>query len=53
MSIRFTIHAIQRMKKRGISKDIVEQCLDNPDKLIQDKEMRAVKKINESVSCNL
>jgi len=49
MSIRFTLHAIQRMKERRISKDIVEQCLDNPDKLIQGEEMRAVKKINEKV----
>ena len=28
---------------------MVERCLDNPDKLIQNEELRAVKKINKRV----
>ncbi len=49
MTLRFTLHAVQRMIERGISRDMVERCLDNPDKRIQNEELRAVKKINEKV----
>jgi len=37
------------MKETGISKGKVEQCLDSPDKPIQNGEMRFVKEINQKV----
>jgi hypothetical protein len=32
VKIRYTLHALERMRQRGIEKNLVEQCLDNPDK---------------------
>lgn len=50
MKIHYTLHALERMRQRGIEKSLVEQCLDKPDK---DEEVegihRCVKKINEKV----
>ncbi len=47
MKIRYTLHAIERMKQRGISREEVETCLNNPDKIIKDKESKYIKKLND------
>ncbi len=42
MKIRYTLHAVERMKQRGISREEVEDCLSNPDKTLeQDRLLRA------------
>ncbi|MEM2227082.1 MAG: DUF4258 domain-containing protein [Candidatus Bathyarchaeia archaeon] len=35
MTISFTLHALERMKSRGISRSEVLSCLENPDKVIK------------------
>ena len=46
MKIRYTLHAIERMRQRGISREKVEICLNNPNKIIKDKESKCIKKLN-------
>lgn len=50
MKIRYTIHAVERMKQRGISRKLVEECLQIPDK---DEELeqarRCIKKIDDEL----
>ena len=46
MKIRYTLHAIERMRQRGISREEVKVCLNNPDKIIEGKESKCVKKLN-------
>ncbi|MCE4613890.1 MAG: DUF4258 domain-containing protein [Desulfurococcales archaeon] len=45
--MRYTLHAIERMRQRGISREEVKACLDSPDKIIEDKESKCVKKLND------
>ena len=47
MKIRYTLHAIKRLRQRGISREKVEACLNHPDKTIRDKESKFVKKLND------
>ena len=48
--IIFTFHAIERMKKRGISKSEVLSCIRSPDKIERLNDLiRSIKKINEKV----
>ena len=47
MKIRYTLHAIERMKQRGISREEIETCLNNPDKIIEGKESKCVKKLGD------
>ncbi len=50
MNIIYTLHALERIRQRGISRKLVELCLQNPDR---DEELvetnRCVKKINDRV----
>ncbi len=32
MKIHYTLHALERMRQRGIRKDLVEQCVREPDR---------------------
>ena len=50
MEVRYTLHALERMRQRRISRNIVEACLHNPDKKerIEDA-YRCVKKLNNKV----
>ncbi|RLE81577.1 MAG: hypothetical protein DRJ36_01225 [Thermoprotei archaeon] len=45
----FTIHAIQRMKQRGITIDQVKSCLEKPDKIIENEVLKAIKKIDNKI----
>ncbi len=47
MKIRYTLHAIERMRQRGIGREEVEVCLNNPDKIIEGKEFKCVKKLDD------
>ncbi|MCE4606782.1 MAG: DUF4258 domain-containing protein [Desulfurococcales archaeon] len=47
MKIRYTLHAIERIRQRGISREQIEACLNNPDKTVKDEEFKCVKKLND------
>ena len=50
MKIRYTLHALERMKQRGIDKELVEECLENPDRtLLKEDTYRCIKKIDDKV----
>ncbi len=50
MKIRYTLHALERMKQRCINKELVEYCLEKPDKtLLKEDTYRCIKKIDERV----
>jgi len=44
---RYTFHAIERMRQRGISREEVEACLDDPDRIIEDEKYKYAKKLND------
>jgi len=44
---RYTFHAMERMRQRGISREEVEACLNDPDRIIEDEEYKCVKKPND------
>ncbi len=47
--IRLTLHALERMKQRGITRKDVFMCLNSPDKSFEDDELRkCVKKVNNN-----
>ena len=51
MKIRYTFHSLERMKQRGINKELVEECLGKPDKTIvlKDNTHRCIRKIGDRV----
>ena len=50
MKIRYTLHALERIKQRGIYKELVEECLEKPDRtLLEEDTYRCIKKINDRV----
>jgi len=49
LKIHYTLHAIERMGQRGISREEVETRLNNPDRIIEDKESKCVKRLNGKV----
>lgn len=49
MKTRYTFHALERMKRRGISREEVEACITNPDKIIENEEFKCVKKLNNKL----
>ena len=49
MKIRYTLHALERMRQRGIGREDVEACLKGPDRIIEDKESKCVKKLDNKV----
>ncbi len=50
MKTRYTLHALERMKQRGIDKELIEECLENPDRtLLKEDTYRCIKKINDKV----
>jgi len=44
---RYTFHAMERMRQRDISREEVEACLDDLDRIIEDEEYKCVKKLND------
>ncbi len=50
MNIIYTMHALERIRQRGIDKNLVLKCLSEPDK---DEELenvrRCIKKINDKL----
>ncbi|PUA33891.1 MAG: hypothetical protein B7O98_00255 [Zestosphaera tikiterensis] len=50
MKIRYTLHALERIHQRGIAKELVEECIRNPDR---DEKLeyahRCIKKLNDMV----
>ncbi|MCE4623239.1 MAG: DUF4258 domain-containing protein [Caldisphaeraceae archaeon] len=50
MIIHYTLHALERMKQRGIDRELVYDCLRNPDKEEEiGNSLRCVKKLNGKV----
>ncbi|BES82194.1 DUF4258 domain-containing protein [Pyrodictium abyssi] len=49
MKIRCTFHAIERMRQRGIKREEVEDCLDDPDRILEVEELKCVKRLNGKV----
>ncbi len=50
MKIHYTLHALERMKQRGIDRELVESCLEKPDKVDKlNNVYRCVKRISEKV----
>ena len=51
MKIRYTLHALERMRQRGIEKSLIEKCLRNPDKEegLGDDIYNCVRRINRKV----
>ncbi len=48
MRIRYTLHALERIKQRGIEREAVEECLRNPDKVISlNNVFQCVKKVEK------
>ena len=46
--ITYTIHALKRMRERGISKGEVMACLERPDKeIVMDHRKKAIRRINK------
>ncbi len=48
MNIRYTNHALQRLKDRGIRKDEVKRALMYPDAIIDKDDNSVVKKIRDN-----
>lgn len=50
MNIVFTLHALERMKKRGVAQVEVLECLRDPDRLMKlDDVYRAVRRLGSEV----
>jgi len=50
VKIHYTLHALERIRQRGIEKSLIEQCLNNPDKDEEIEEMhRCLKRIGNKV----
>ncbi len=50
MKIAYSLHALERMRQRRISKELVALCIQEPDKSEELEEAyRCVKKINDKV----
>ncbi len=50
MKIRYTLHALERIKQRGIDKELIEECLENPDRTqLKEDTYRCIKKTNGRV----
>ena len=51
MKIRYTLHALERMRQRGIEKSLIEECLRNPGKEegLGDDVYKCVRRINRKV----
>jgi len=48
--IVYSLHALERMRQREISKELIVQCIQNPDKSEELKEVyRCIKRINNKV----
>ncbi|GEM_PF-1654683 len=47
--IRYTLHALERMAQRGISREEVEKCIRSPDGLIRGEVVRALKDMGVKV----
>ena len=48
MKIAYTLHAIERLRQRGISKTQVEACIREPDKIEEVEDAyRCVKRMND------
>jgi len=48
LKIRYTLHALERIHQRGIAKELVEECIRNPDR-DENLEYRCIKKLNDIV----
>lgn len=50
MNIIYSLHALERMRQRGISKKLVDLCLQDPDRSEELEEVcRCVKKIDDKM----
>jgi len=50
MKIRYILHALERMKQRGIDKEVIKECFKHPDKDEKLNDIyRCVKRINSKV----
>ena len=50
MSIVFTLHALERLRQRGINKELVHLCIQNPDKEERNGEIhKCIKRVDNMV----
>lgn len=50
MRIRYTLHALERMRQRGINRELIEDCLEYPDKVDSLNDIyRCIKKLDDRV----
>ncbi|WP_148678869.1 DUF4258 domain-containing protein [Aeropyrum pernix] len=50
MKIFYTLHALERLRQRGITREQVEQCLREPDKIEELEGLyRCIKRLNDKV----
>jgi len=50
VKIIYSLHALERMRQRGISKELIVLCIQNPDKSEELEEVyRCIKKIDNKV----
>ena len=46
MKIRYTLHVLERVRQRGISREEVESCLRSPGRIVRGRVSRCVKRLN-------
>ena len=50
MSIIFTLHALERIRQRGIDKELVRLCIQNPDREEENEGIhKCIKRVNNMV----
>jgi hypothetical protein len=50
LKIIYTLHALERLRQRGITREQVEECLQEPDKLEEMEDLyRCIKRLNNRV----
>ncbi len=50
MKIVYTLHALERLRQRGITREQVEQCIREPDKIEKLEGLhRCIKRLNNKV----
>ncbi len=49
IKVKYTLHALERMFQRGISKEEVEACIKSPDNSIRGEVIKSVRDVGDKV----